>query len=309
MVADPFEESDMFSQEDVNEDTATDDPLEKFYTEQPKNNIMAGLRPAIESRPVPIEALNCLAHRDNKRLLLLPGHVGLAEYETTLSIAHQLARSILSVTNIPGAIDHLLQITAERHEIDYILIDMSPSFGALNQNFFTLSDYFIVPTAPDFFSIMGISSLAKVLPRWHSWGESAHQFTVEADAVYQFPKAKNRLLGYIVQRYKVRSGKPTRGFQTWFDKLQAGFDQILLPQLAKAGMYPDGKTVTRLAEISDFNSLIAKSQKHGVPVFCLTDEQLELTGYPQQASIEQRNEFNAIFTSLANELLTRIAKD
>ena len=43
---------------------------------------------------------------------------------------------------------------------------MSPSVGALNQCLLMSSDYFIIPTAPDFFCAQAIKSLSKVLPRW-----------------------------------------------------------------------------------------------------------------------------------------------
>jgi cellulose biosynthesis protein BcsQ len=51
------------------------------------HNIRDGLSPAFESRPTPIVAVECVKVPGNDNLVLLPGHIGLAEYEVTLGIA------------------------------------------------------------------------------------------------------------------------------------------------------------------------------------------------------------------------------
>ncbi len=80
--------------------------------------------------------------------------MGLAEYEVTLGIAQELSGSIQTLQNLPGSISYLFEKTAEKFSADYILIDMSPSLSSVNQNLLMTSDFFILPTVPDFFSIM-----------------------------------------------------------------------------------------------------------------------------------------------------------
>ncbi len=106
-------------------------------------------------------------------LFLLPGHIELAEYETTLGIAQELSGSLLALRNLPGSIRFLLEATAAKYKADYVLVDMSPSLCPVNQNLLTTSDYFMVPLHPDYFSAMALSSLAKVLPRWKAWADTA----------------------------------------------------------------------------------------------------------------------------------------
>jgi cellulose biosynthesis protein BcsQ len=67
----------------------------------------------------------------------------------------------------------MLMETAAKYEADYIFVDMSPSLGPINQNLLMTSDHFIVPLHPDYFSAMALSSLARVMPRWRSWADSA----------------------------------------------------------------------------------------------------------------------------------------
>ena len=63
------------------------DDLAGLYASAPPNNIKDGLAPAFESQPRQISAIKCVEVPGAPNLLLLPGHIGLAEYETTLGIA------------------------------------------------------------------------------------------------------------------------------------------------------------------------------------------------------------------------------
>jgi cellulose biosynthesis protein BcsQ len=118
--------------------------LELFYKEHPDNNVKAGLSPAFESRPISVKALECLDVSDCDGLFLMPGHIGLSEYEVTLGMAHELGSAIPTLMNLPGAFSYLINCTAAKLKIDYAFIDMSPSLGAINQNLLMTSDYFIL---------------------------------------------------------------------------------------------------------------------------------------------------------------------
>ena len=111
-------------------------------------------------------AAECVEVSGNPNLFLLPGHIGLAEYETTLGIAQELSGSLLALRNLPGSLRYALDQTASKYQADYVLVDMSPSLGPINQNLLMTGDHFIVPLHPDYFSSMALSSLAKTLPRW-----------------------------------------------------------------------------------------------------------------------------------------------
>jgi len=83
-----------------------------FYEKEPTRNLKAGVAPAFESRPVSLEAVNPIPVEDRENLFLLPGHIGLSEYEVTLGIAQELSASIQTLQNLPGAIPFLLEKTA-----------------------------------------------------------------------------------------------------------------------------------------------------------------------------------------------------
>ncbi|MDJ0565097.1 MAG: AAA family ATPase, partial [Microcystis sp. M49629_WE12] len=177
----------------TNESEDREERLQAIYNTY--SNIKTALAPAFESQPRLIEAVDCIPIDGRDRLFLLPGHVGLAEYEVLLGIAQELSGSIQALKNLPGAITYLLDKTAERFQADYILIDMSPSLGSINQNILMTSNFFIVPTTPDFFSVMAIDSLAKILPKWHQWAKAASALPILKTANYPFPEVDLHFLG------------------------------------------------------------------------------------------------------------------
>jgi cellulose biosynthesis protein BcsQ len=214
-------------------DLTEEDALDQFYRENPERNLKDALEPAFASRPKPLEAVDCLEVAGREGLYLIPGHVGLAEDEVSLGIAQQLSESVQTLRNLPGSFYHLFQITAARYSADYILIDLSPGLGSINQNLVTTSDFFAVPASPDVFSVMAIDSLSRVLPRWVSWARSASQLEALATADYPFPEPRLRFLGMVVQRYRLKGGAPTEAFRTYFSELDGAIDNTLVPALAK----------------------------------------------------------------------------
>jgi len=289
--------------------SSTKEELEEVYKKE--QNIKSGLAPAFESRPKLIEAVDCLPVERCDGLFLLPGHVGFAEYEVTLGIAQELSGSIQALQNLPGSISYLLQKTADKFEADYILIDMSPSLSSINQNLLMTSDFFILPTSPDFFSVMAIDSLAKILPKWYAWAQKASEMRILKDADYPFPKVTPRLLGTVVQNYRIIRQEPAAAFQNWIDGIQEAVSNRLVPSLQKNNMLLSNQMYNSqgigsdlcLAKISDFNSLIAKSQKYQTPVFALTSEQIEQVGIVLKGTLGAQEEFKKVFSTLADRVI------
>lgn len=58
-----------------------------------------------------------------------------------------------------------------------------------------------------------------------------------------------------------------------------------------------------LLQMSDFNGLIALSQKHKVPVYALSDEQLEQTGIVLERTKKSMEKFGALFSEAADRII------
>lgn len=280
------------------------------------SNIKTGLAPAFEAQPRAIEAVDCIPVKGRDGLFLLPGHVGLAEYEVTLGIAQELSGSIQALKNLPGSINDLLEKTAAKFNADYILIDMSPSLGSINQNLLMISNFFLVPTNADFFSVMAIDSLVRTLPRWYAWAKSASSLQILRDANYPFPEVNLRFLGIIVQNFRINRGKETAAFQTWIERIENDVSKKLIPTLMSNNMMLPIQTYKKqgiqesfsLAKISNFNSLIALSQEHQTPVYDLTPEQLGQTGIVLARSQQKQEEFKQTFSDLADKIIALSAE-
>lgn len=295
-------------------DLTENDALDNFYLENPKRNLRDAVAPAFQSRPRPLEAVECLEVPGREGLYLIPGHVGLAEDEVSLGVAQQLSESIQALKNLPGSFAHLFKLTAEAYDADYVIIDLSPGLGSINQNLVATSGYFVVPASPDVFSVMAMDSLARIIPRWTRWAERASTLNALATADYVFPSPNLKFLGVIVQRYNLKRGAPTQAFQTYFDALNRAIDETLVPSLKEADVLLPGEVYLsanleesyRLASIPDFNALIAVSQQRRKPVFTLTRRDVGRGGKLWENTETNIVRFRETFDELAHrvEVLT-----
>lgn len=288
--------------------------LDDFYINNPTQNIHAGLAPAFESQPRQIEAVDCVQVVTRSGLYLLPGHVNLSEYEVTLGIAQELSGTIQTLRNLPGAFHYFISKVAVANNADFVLVDMNPSLGAINQNFLMSSDCFLVPTSPDYFSLMAIDSLAAILPRWAEWARRAHASETLRSAAYPFPEFRLKFLGTVIQKYRPRLGGATVGFQRWIDDINLRVTEKLFPQLRSYGLTFEEQTYITagcaaaqnycLAQIPDFNTLVATSQSHRTPVFALTDEMFGHVGSVLEQDQLKRTAFHDMFSDFADRVIT-----
>lgn len=292
------------------------DDLKSLYgDDEGTATIYAGLAPAFDAQPREIEAVATIAVEGRERLSLMAGDIRLAEYETTLGIAQELSGAIQALKNLPGSLNFLIERTAESLGADFVIIDLSPGLGPINQNLVSTSDYIVIPAAPDFFSVMAIDSLARVLPRWSAWARQAAALPVLRDATYPFPEPKLKVLGTIVQKYRPRTGQPAASFQRWIDEISDVVEKRLVPALSAADLLPQPEVYSKvgvsrkdlcLAQIPEFNSLIAISQDNLTPVFALTEEQLKAGGSVLENWLKSRDSFNVQFEELTDRILTMI---
>jgi cellulose biosynthesis protein BcsQ len=285
-----------------------DDAFEDFYTNNPNANIVAGLNPVFQGAQAPLAPAGIVATL-HANLFLLAGHIDLSQYETQLAIALSTGAAIPALQNLPGAVCRSLRLTADHYDIDVVLIDMSPSVGALNECILMGSDFFIIPTSPDYYCDQAMRSLSAVLPRWNMQVASFRNVGLATP----FPAVPPVCLGMISQRYRPRGGAPSASFQRWIDRIKATMNNTLVPALAAHGMVVNeanyraaapGDTPYNLANISDFNTLIAQSQTHNTPIFALTDAQIERVGVVLDTMKTSRNNFRTVFQNLASAVAT-----
>jgi hypothetical protein len=85
--------------------------------------------------------------REHNNLSALRGNIAVSEIDTQVPVALTTSKAIPATRNIPSSIGAVTRATAGAHKFDYVLADMSPSVGALNESLLIPGDFFIVATA------------------------------------------------------------------------------------------------------------------------------------------------------------------
>ncbi|WP_217607254.1 ParA family protein [Chitinophaga sp. GbtcB8] len=287
------------------------DEFEQYYIEDgtKDQNIKDGVKVAFEGKPEPIRAIECYRNPHNRNLYLLPGHANLSEYDAALSFAQNSNNAITTLQNLPGAFNELIRLTGDKYGVEYVLIDLNPGLSAINQNFFVLSDAFIIPTNPDPFSIMALDTLRKILPRWVEWADRMRP--IFADSSYPMSESKPKFIGSVIQRFNIRKGRAARPYRDNIAEIRRTIRDGFVPEISKYRMMftPENYRLAQisddycLAEISDFQGLLPKAYNAGVPIFQLTEEQIGETGPVLEGMIRNRDAFYGVFEAISEKII------
>ena len=257
----------------------------------------------------------------HENMFLLPGHIDIADLDSQISVSLKIASGIPATRNIPSSLPKSLQLISDKVGADYTIYDLSPNVGGLNEVMLMSSDYFIVPTSPDYFCLQAVTSLEKNIPKWYDEIEHFKRVNRFEDRTYPI-KNRPQFLGAIQQRYRPRYDKPGKSFQNWIDTIRQAINDKLVPSLEKIGcvtprtaidkiLQGSGLTPYDLAHISDFNSLIAISQQLSKPIFALTDEEIhnvgKVFGYAEETMKQSRDKFAEVFKELGERVLSLTA--
>ena len=291
--------------------TILGDSFDEYY-ENPDTalkNIKDGVSPAFDGMGRLIEAFDCPCAARNSNLFLLPGHMNLSEYDSQLTFSMS-GSTFSSMKSLPGSFNDLIEKISARYDIEYTFIDINPGLSSINQILFLICDAFIVPTNPDTFSLMAIKSLSKILPRWVDW--KCNSIALYESSPYPLPVGVPKFIGEIPQRFNVRNGSATKPFREKIDELSTLITQTLVPNFREKGMlftdeqYTDAGIDTRsyiLEEIKDFLSLSPKSTKVLVPVYEISDDEINEQGAVKEQAILNREWFREIYGSIANKII------
>ena len=280
------------------------DDFDEYYTNESTKtmNVKDGLKVAFESRPTPIAPIDCYVSPLNDKLILLPGHMDLSEYEPSLSLAMNNNNSMTALQNLPGALFELIRLCAEKYAADFVFLDVNPGLSALNQVAFTSADAFIVPTNPDPFSLMALKTLLKVLPRWKNWAQYTRQ--ILSTASYPLPNASMKFLGEISQRFNRRKGRPTTSYESIIAEIEHFVSNDFVTELKKFDMVYELPNY-HMAEIPDFGAMLQKANEIGVPVFALQDNEIP-GGASFANTTAKRNEIREMFSHIADSILENV---
>jgi len=163
----------------------------------------------------------------SNNLDLIPGRLTIHRYENKISERWSGAYlgeslSIRTITNIRAIAEEYATI----HNYEYVIIDTSPSLGALNKVIISTVDGFVVPALPDMFSMYGIRNIGNALKQWKKEFDTIYGL-ISDDKRRKFPQNFVRFLGYTIYNAKKYAGKSNNDW----DLAQAHFNYAqLIPQ-------------------------------------------------------------------------------
>ena len=287
------------------------DDFDDYYenNETKLMNIKDAVKMAFTGRPQPIEAINCPAHCKNSKLYIIPGHMDLSEFESSLSLAINSNNAIVTLQNLPGAFYELIKRCCEKYNIDYVFIDMNPGLSAINQTFFAYADAIIVPANPDPFSIMALKTLKQILPKWKNWAFQARELFSESS--YPLPECDMKFIGEIIQRFNLRNRKAAKPYTGKILEIKNYIETEFVTELSNHNMVYDIKTLIDkkiledycLGEVPEFGALIQKANEAMLPVFELKREDMGTVGTVFENMEEKRQLFDEIFEKIITVIL------
>lgn len=274
-----------------------DEDIEAVYQEA--RTVYHGLAPLVEGSG-DVTAVEPLQIRDGA--WVLPGHIKLSVFE---EIAPEGWTSALAGNprgfRVSTAIGRLMDVVGQEVGADYVLLDLGPNVGALNRAALLAADGFVIPMAPDLFSLMALPSVGESVSRWtEEWqiarGSASRR---SLDLGFELFEGRPSPLGYISQQFAVYRQRPAEAYRRWISQIPEQYVTGVVEALTAAGIScPSGDG--KVGEVRNLSSLIPMAQENRSAVF-------ELTGSEARgAQFTRAQDTLELFTELANAVLSRL---
>lgn len=137
---------------------------------------------------------------------MIPGRLSIHQFENRISerwsgLYQSDNLSIRTITYIR----RLCERYADMLNVDFVLVDTSPSLGILNKTIISTVDGFIIPAQPDMFSLYGIRNIGDSLELWGKELNVIYRLISE-EKREKFPKKFVQFLGYTLYNAKKYDG-------------------------------------------------------------------------------------------------------
>lgn len=266
-----------------------------------EGTIIDGLRPVIDGTG---EARLVTPIKLRENAWLLPGNIDLSDYEAELPEAwtNALAGRVGGFVKTT-ALQGIIRESAATVQADLVLIDVGPSVGALNRVIILGSDGFVLPLAPDLFSLTALPSVGKAVSRWIRDWEAAVANIKRAERLHvvsdNLLAGKPSPLGYISQQFASYRSAPAAAFQRWMDQIPKTYEEQIIKRLSEENVrFPNMPGM--IGKVQNLSSLVPMAQESNRAIF-------ELSG-----SIARGNQFTKAkstrgdFVALGKDILERL---
>lgn len=216
------------------------------------------------------DILDAHVEKIHDNLLLIPGDLDLSLVEDKLS---QEWYNCLTGDWYPFALEsafyRIIKNAAQRHEIDYVFVDVGPNFGAINRSSLISSDYLIVPSTADLFSLKGLANIGDRINSWSKeWAKRLQERDNDAMTL-DLPEAAVFPLGYVLMQHGVTSNKPVKAYKKFAERIPGVFRKSLKNEIIADEQISFEDDSYCLALIKHYNSLMPMAMEARKPIFNL----------------------------------------
>jgi chromosome partitioning protein len=233
-------------------------------------------------------------------LALLPGNLGLSRFEDQLADAwlrclQDDPAEAHNAFRLMSAFYRAALLAAEDRGAELMLIDVSPSLGALNRAALIACDFVVMPLSTDLDSLQGLRNLGSTLSQWRSGWEERLQ--ANAPPALPLPSGSMQPLGYIVLQHAVRVHPHMRAhFFRWLERIPRVYHQSILGESEETPIpVPDPH---QLATLKHYRSLMPLAQDAHKPMFLLKPADGAIGGHTE-AVLDCYRDFKALALRIA----------
>jgi cellulose biosynthesis protein BcsQ len=245
---------------------------------------------------------------------LIPGRLTLHMYENKIAerwsgLYRKEPLSIRTVTQIRA----IATKYASEKLYDFVIVDTSPSLGALNKVIISTVDGFLVPCLPDMFSLYGIRNIGNSLLEWKNDFNTIYSL-ISSEKRSMFPEKFVRFLGFTIYNAKkyTTSGNPWNLAQAAYNYAQQIPDTVekfigseVRQHLTKEMI---NNPIGNQAVMHSHNTLPSMAQKYRTPIWKvpatvnLEREDINTIQGNREIYIAKQNDYK----TFAEDLLVRI---
>lgn len=199
--------------------------------------------------------------------VLVPGDMALSDFEDDLSqVWPKCLDGDERAFRVISAFWRVLQIGAEEHRANVVLMDLGPNLGAINRAALIASDSVVIPLGPDLFSIQGLRNLGPRLRSWRREWKDRQEKNPVSDLT--LPDGGMNPIGYVVMQHSERRDRPVKSYQKWIARIPANYRRYVMdqPDETSRGVKDDEYC---LAVLKHYRSLMPMAQESRKPLFHL----------------------------------------
>ena len=230
-----------------------------------------------------------------ENVCIVPGDIRLSKFEAILpqSWTEALAgneRGFRATT----ALHRLCQSMDELCSAEYVFVDVGPNVGALNRSVLIACDGFVVPLAPDLFSILALPSVGTSIAEWKRQWETARENKPEG-LNFGMPNGDTRPLGYVTQQFSTYRKEVAAAYMQWLGRVPDTYAEGVEKPLGWKV-----STDAEIAQIPNLYSLIPLAQETNKAIF-------ELSGREARgAHWTKAQTARVLFRGLATKIIARV---